>query len=181
MYPDTATLYPISIADLVLQVGDIGVIEVMRSDYLLDEVERVLVDDKGLARRAARYFCDCIREAFPDGHIARRSYEHLIASRTGPDPNDHEHGAAVSAARVDVFLSADTSGYPERDTLPARRRHPDEYLTEVLGQFPDEVIEVLRVMAAGRRVPTDIDATINALRQAGLTKFSAAATRLTAR
>ena len=179
VYPDTATLYPISVADLILQLGEIGIFDVLWSDYLLDEVERVLVEGKGLGQRAARYFCECIRETFPDGHIARSSYEHLLATRTGPDPTDHEHSAAASAAGVHVLLSADASGYPEHDTFPARRRHPDAYLTEILTEFPDQVIDVLHNMAASRRELTEVDSTIEALRRAGLMKFSAAARKIT--
>ena len=173
-------MYPISIADLVLRLGEVGIIEILWSDYLLEEVERVLVDDKRLAQHAARYFCDCIRETFPDGRIARDSYEHLIETRTGPDPADHEHSAAASASGADVLLSADRRGYPERDTSPARRRHPDDYLTEVLVEFPDQVIAILHDMAGSRREPADIVATIDALQRAGLLKFSRASRKLTA-
>ena len=53
VYVDTATLYPISIADLVLRLAEIGIIELVWTDYLLDETTRVLVDDKQLSRAAA--------------------------------------------------------------------------------------------------------------------------------
>ena len=139
VYPDTATLYPISIADLVLRLAEIGVIELLWSDYLLDETTRVLIEDKHLPRSAAVYFCDCIRETFPDGRIERSTYEHLIATRTGPDPKDHEHSAAASAANAHVILAADKTGFPIRDTRPAVRRHPDDYLSELLNDYPDIV------------------------------------------
>ena len=42
-------------------------IELLWADYLLDETTRVLVEDKHLPPTAATYFCNCVRETFPDG------------------------------------------------------------------------------------------------------------------
>lgn len=49
VFVDTNVFYPVRLADLVLScVGD-GLFDLCVSDPLLDEIERVLVDDKGLA------------------------------------------------------------------------------------------------------------------------------------
>jgi hypothetical protein len=61
VFVDTATLYPISLADLVLRLADLGMFELLWSDHLLAEVERVLVQHMGLAAEQAAYFCECIR------------------------------------------------------------------------------------------------------------------------
>lgn len=71
--------------------------EFLWSDHLLAEVERVLVDYKGLTGERAIYFCDCIRKAFPKGRVAPEQYLPLVASRSGPDPADHVHSAAAVA------------------------------------------------------------------------------------
>lgn len=178
VFADTATFYPISIADLVLRLAEIGIFELVWSDYLLDEIERVLVERKRLPQPAAEYFCDCIRETFPGGRIPRSAYEHLLASRTGPDPADHEHSAAAVAGNVDVILSADRTGFPMRDTSPARRRHPDEYLAELLNLFPTEIAGVLTEMASSRREPSSVHDIIAALKRAGLRRFATGATTL---
>jgi PIN domain len=181
VFPDTATLYPISIADLLLRTGEIGIVEIVWSEHLLDEVIRVLVEVKGLPRSAAEYFCDCIRETFPSGRIDRTVYEHLLSTRTGPDPDDHEHSAAVSAGRVNFLLSADRIGFPLRDTLPARRRHPDDYFVELLDRHPTEILTVVREMGLDRRIRESPSTTLGALRRAGLRKFATAATELFSR
>ncbi|HUR48564.1 MAG TPA: hypothetical protein VMY88_03405 [Acidimicrobiales bacterium] len=49
VFVDTATLYPVSLADLILRLADFGMFELLWSDHLMAEVERVLVDYKGLA------------------------------------------------------------------------------------------------------------------------------------
>ena len=60
--------------------------DLLWSDHLLSEVERVLVEYKGLTVERARYFCECIITAFPAGRVAPQEYLPLVATRTGPDP-----------------------------------------------------------------------------------------------
>jgi len=48
VFVDTATLYPISLADLALRLAEFGMYDLVWSDHLLIEVERVLVEHKGL-------------------------------------------------------------------------------------------------------------------------------------
>jgi hypothetical protein len=109
VFVDTATLYPISLADLVLRLAELGMFELVWSEHLLAEVERVLVEYKGLPADRARYFCDCIRDAFPSGCVPPEQYLPLVGSRTGPDPDDHVHSAAAIAGGADVIQSADNA------------------------------------------------------------------------
>ncbi len=118
-------MYPISLADLVLRLAELGLFDLVWSEHLLSEVERVLVESKHLAAERAAYFCDCIRQAFPEGQVLPGDYLPLVTSRTGPDPEDHVHRAAAVAGSATVILSADKRGFPSRDIAPARRRDPD--------------------------------------------------------
>lgn len=170
MYPDTNTLFPISIADLLLRLGDAGVIEILWSDYLLAEVERVLTERKSLTRTQAGYFCGCIRDSFPNGRIAADEYAELIATRTGPDPDDHPHSAAASAARADVLVSADKNGYPARDIAPAVRMSADEFLTALFKRnrnLREGIIRNVEQMATSRRAPVPVSNIFDALDRAG--------------
>jgi hypothetical protein len=176
VFVDTATLYPISLADLVLRLAELGMFELVWSDHLLGEVERVLVEYKGLPVERARYFCDCIRGAFPSGRVPPEKYLPLMGSRSGPDPDDHVHSAAAIAGGADVILSADKRGYPPHDTAPARRRDPDAYLTELLRRYPDDVIKVVDEMGSSLRTPLSRREVLQRLEKAGLTRFAAAAT-----
>lgn len=54
-----------------------------------------------------------------------------------------------------------------------RRLTPDEYFTETLALFPDEMLTVLEDMGSQRREPQTLAATMDALRRAGLTTFVA--------
>jgi hypothetical protein len=172
VFVDTATLYPISVADLVLRLAEVGLFDLVWSDHLLAEVERVLVDDKGLAAERAAYFCDCIRQAFPDGRVAPESYMGLVVSRIGPDPDDHVHSAAAVAGGATVVLSADRKGFPSDDIAPARRRDPDAFLTELLGRHRHEVLDTIEAMGAALHEPLTAHQVLDRLARAGLSRFA---------
>lgn len=151
--------------------------ELLWSDHLLAEVERVLAEYKGLPLDKARYFCDCIRQTFPDGRIAPEKYEALVSSRKGPDPGDYVHSAAAVAGRASIVLSADRTGYPAHDIAPARRRDPDAYLTQLLKRYRTEILAVLDDMGSSLRQPRHRSEVLEQLRKAGLTRFADEATR----
>ena len=150
-------------------------LDLLWSDHLLDEIERVLTEKKGLPRQAARYFCQCIREAFPEGRIEPELYLPLVASRSGPDPDDHVHSAAAVAGGATVVLSADKTGYPVKDIAPARRRNPDAFLTDLLRRHPQDVLTVVDAMGQSLRSPLTRDEVLARLAAAGAPGFASAA------
>jgi len=172
VFVDTATLYPVSLADLVLRLAEFGMFELLWSDHLLSEVDRVLVEHKGLAADRASYFCDCIRQAFPEGRVAPEAYLPLVASRRGPDPDDHVHSAAAVAGAATVLLSPDKKGFPPADISPARRRHPDVFLTELLRRYPGEVTRTVDAMGAALRNPLTPKQVLGRLAEAGVPNFA---------
>jgi hypothetical protein len=155
------------------------VFELLWSDDLLAEVERVLIDHKGLLPQKAHYFCDCIRLTFPGGRIAPEKYQDLVMSRRGPDPGDHVHSAAAVAGEATIVLTADKTGYPSDDIAPARRRDPDAYLTELLRRYPTDVLGVVDDMGSSLRQPRSRRQVLEQLRKAGLTRFAVRATKRT--
>ena len=178
VFPDANVLYPISVADLTLRLGDIAIHEILWTEDLLAEINRVIVDDKGLTTDAADYFCECIRSSFPEGEISRAAYDDLITTRVGPDPDDHVHAVAAVAGGATVLLTSDLSGFPREDVGQIRVLDPDRYFTEVLELYPDVVLAVLNEMASQRREPQPVAATVAALAAAGLTQFARAISKL---
>ena len=178
VFADTATLYPISLADLVLRLAEFGMYDLLWSDHLLIEVERVLVEHKGLTTERAHYFCECIRTAFPAGRIAPEEYLPLVATRTGPDPDDHVHSAAAVAGNATVVLSADKAGYPVADITPARRRNPDAFLCGLLRRYPQDVLGVIDAMRTALREPLTRAQVLDRLAAGGVPAFAALAIEL---
>jgi len=117
--------------------------------------------------------CDCIRQAFPEGQVLPGDYLPLVASRTGPDPEDHVHSAAAVAGSATVILSADKKGFPSRDIAPARRRDPDGFLVELIERFPGEVVGVVEAMGAAQREPLSRAQVLARLTAAGVPRFAA--------
>ena len=83
VFVDTNVLFPASLADLTLSASEYGLFELVYSDHLLTEIQRVLVDHKGLAPASAQRFIDEICETFPSGRLASSAYEGTAASWTG--------------------------------------------------------------------------------------------------
>lgn len=178
VFVDTATLYPISLADLVLRLAELGMYDLVWSDHLLGEVERVLVEYKGLTAEQAQYFCECIRKAFLAGRVAPEDYLPLVASRVGPDPDDHVHSAAAVAGGATVVLSPDRTGYPASDIAPARRRNPDGFFTDLLRRYPEDVLGVVDAMGAALLEPLTRAEVLDRLSAAGTPVFAARAAEL---
>jgi hypothetical protein len=126
VFLDTNVLYPISIADLLLRLGDVALHAIVWSEDLLTEVKRVLVEDKGLTSAQAAYFCRCVREEFADDEVRREDYEHLVDTMTGKDPGDHAHAAAARVAAT-VLLTFNVDDFPEQDMGGVRVMTPDDY------------------------------------------------------
>lgn len=174
VFPDTNVLYPISLADLILRLGDVAFHQVVWSEDLLAEVERVLTKHKGLPAAKATYFCDCVRDAFPEGEIRRADYEHLIETMTGGDADDHPHAAAACAAAT-VLLTFNVGDFPADDVGDVRVVNPDDYLVEAVNEEPLTVRDVIRDMGAQRREPQPVEQTLTALERAGCKQFAALA------
>ena len=78
------------------------------------------------------------------------------------------------------MITSNVRDFPQSDLGAVRRLTPDEYFTETLSRFPDEVLRVLEDMGSQRREPQPFANTLQALRRAGLTVFVATAVELLA-
>lgn len=75
----------------------VRLVRVVLDPDLLDEIERVLVRERGLSTTKAATYVGHVASTFPDGEIARSIYHDLIDQLSGPDPDDLVHLAAVIA------------------------------------------------------------------------------------
>ena len=154
VFIDTNVWYPVVLADLALRCVEIGLFDLAWTDESLAEVERVLVEHKGLSAVNAAVFGAQVRATAPAGRIDPASYRHLIAMMTGPDPDDHVHAAAARGGYVDVLLTNNVADFPAVDVGPrCRVLHPDGLLAELAEEYPLELGRVVREMASHRRRP----------------------------
>jgi excisionase family DNA binding protein len=105
VFVDTNVLFPFSIMDLMLALTEDGIHDVMWTDELLDEWERVIVEGQRRSPDAAAAITATIREFFADTRIPAESCRSLIAEVEGPDPDDNVHMAAAVAGQVETLVT----------------------------------------------------------------------------
>ncbi len=174
VFVDTSVLFPFSVMDLFLALSEDGVHQVLWTDELLEEWERVIVREQSRTPETARSVTAAIREFFADCRILPESYATLIDQMPGNDPDDHVHMAAAVAAGVDTLVTANRADFP---TGPLRKlgvevMGPDAYLAELFEDLPFEVTgAVLRIAGERTRPPMTPSDLLAALRGAGLRAF----------
>jgi excisionase family DNA binding protein len=123
VFIDTKVLLPFSVMDLMLALTEDGIHDVMWSDDLLDEWERVIVREHRRSPDAAAAITATIRQFFADTRIPAESYRELVAEADGPDPDDNVHMAAAVAGQA-THASRDLCLFTQRRTRlsPIRRQ-----------------------------------------------------------
>ena len=172
--PDTNVCYPISLLDLFLRLDEACLHQIVWTEDLLKELEDTWVDHGIRSREAAQRVCDHIRVSFAGQDVPRRQYEHLITTMPGNDPDDHLHAAAAASVAPATIVTENLRDFPFGPlmALGVAVRRPDDYLSELLENHPEEVVRVVVEMAADRRQPPmSPDDVLNALARAGLTGF----------
>jgi hypothetical protein len=147
--------YPVVLADLVLRSVEIGLFDLAWTDESLAEVERVLVEHKGLSAANAAVFGAQVRATAPLGRIEPAAYRPLISAMTGPDPGDYVHAAAARGGRTDVLLTSNVADFPAADVGPTCRvlHGAGDLFGELAATYPIELGRVIAEMAAHRHRP----------------------------
>jgi hypothetical protein len=106
---DTSALFPFTVMDLLLALTEDAVHQVLWTDDVLDEWERVIVREQRRSAETAASVTAAIRSFFADCHIERTRYAKLIEQVPGDDRDDHPHMAAAIAAGADALMALDTA------------------------------------------------------------------------
>ena len=69
IFADTNVLFPFSVMDLLLALGEDGIHEVLWTQALLDEWERVIVCERKRSSTSATQITTAIREFFWDSEV----------------------------------------------------------------------------------------------------------------
>ena len=173
VFVDTNVFYPVRLADLVLScVGD-GLFDLCVSDPLLDEIERVLITDKGLmAEKSAAFRAALLASA--STNVTKGDCEVVRDQLDGPDPDDLWHLGAAIHAQADFILTSNTSDFenakiPE-SVLRISITKPDDFFTQlIIDGLGDDLTTTISRMSARlkrpHRTPSEI---VDGLEQIGL-------------
>lgn len=175
VFVDTNVLFPFSVMDLMLALSEDGVHDLVWTDRLLDEWERVIVRERQRSADVAAAISATVREFFADTRIEEDTYLHLVDSIDGPDPDDRFHAAAAISAGVSALITWNIDDFQ----ATALKRNgivvvdPDAYLCGLLDEFPEEIVITVQRLAAGKRRPpiTAFD-LLDALAKAGVPLFA---------
>lgn len=175
VFVDTNVLFPFSVMDVMLALTEDSVHEIVWSERLLAEWERVIVREGRRSAESAAAVAQAVRRFFADCEIGAADYGHLVDEMPGDDPDDRHHAAAAVAAAADALITWNLADFPAGE-LAARGVQvvdPDSYLCGLYRELPHEVMEtVVRLAGEKRNPPITITDAIARLSKAGLPCFA---------
>lgn len=175
IYVDTSVLFPFSVMDLFLALAADHVHDVLWTEELLDEWERVIVREHHRSPETAASITNAIREFFDDARVDPALYRGRIVEMPGPDPDDHVHSAAAIAGGAELLITWDKSGFPAEELRAQGLRviDPDTYLVEIFVDLEAEVRATIDDIARSKsRPPMSVSDVLAALERAGLGAFA---------
>ncbi|GAB3722812.1 PIN domain-containing protein [Nocardiopsis nanhaiensis] len=175
VFAGTNVLFPFSTMDLLLALTEDMVHEVIWTERLLAEWQRVIVREQRRSPASAEAIASAIREYFPEGCVPEEYYAHLSPTMPGDDPDDRHHMAAALAGRAQSILTWNLADFPSAPLaeLGLRVIDPDTYLCELFEELPDEITKsVVRMAAEKRRPPRTPEDLAGALDKAGVPDFA---------
>ena len=155
-------------------------IQTLRPVDVLDlggEIQRVLVDNKGLAPANAQRFIDENCGTFPSGRIRTSTYESTASSWTGPDDADLLHLAAAACSGAAVLVTNNTKDFepatPPPGVIKPTVMTADKFFCSLLDEgFDEDLVNVINAMiSANRRPPQTWTAMMQRLATVGLSEF----------
>ncbi|MGW0928350.1 PIN domain-containing protein [Streptomyces sp. NPDC002644] len=174
VFVDTNVLFPFSVMDLMLALTEDAVHELVWSERLLSEWERVIVREQQRSAASAAAITGAIREFFADCAVDELEYAHLVDVMPGSDPDDRHHAAAAIAGGARTLITWNLDDFPARDLVRHGLRvvDPDTYLCALLEEWPREVrTTVIRLAAEKRNPPVTLRAVLARLAKAGVPHF----------
>lgn len=173
VFVDTNVFYPVRLADLVLSCVDDGLLDLCVSDHLLNEIEHVLVERKGLSPAKAKIFRDAVASN-ATRTVLQADYEALAARLSGPDPYDLWHLAAAIEAGATVIVTGNITDFtrariPEGLVAP-QIATPDQLFAKLIadGLHNDVLATVARMSARLKNPPRSRNDILDGLATCGL-------------
>lgn len=150
VFLDANVLYPASLVDTLLRLGEAEVIRPHWSPDVMDELERNLAErigtDKALKRRQT------MEAAFPEAAVV--GYDGIVDGMDN-DPKDRHVLAAAVYSDCEVVVTFNTKHFPVEALAPHGlvAVHPDDFLLDQLDLYPQAVRHALVRQAADTARP----------------------------
>lgn len=167
---DANVLYPSSLRDLLIRVGQVGLVRAKWTDEVLDETFRNLKRnrpdlDEGRLDRTRQLMNLSIRDVLVTG------YEPLIPILELPDPDDRHVLAAAIKAGAQVIVTHNIRDFPatKLESWSVLAEDPDEFVLGLIDLDRQAVYaQVQRMADAWKNPPGSVDDVLTSLERDGL-------------
>lgn len=155
MVLDACTLVPVTLADTMLRLAEVGLYRPLWNARILAEtvfaLERIHPDMKTTG--AAQRRIEVMRRAFHDACVS--GWEGLVGTFELPDENDQHVVATAVRGRADLIVTANVKDFPDDilGYLELAAQRPDDFLLNQLDLDPQGVMQALHLQAAATRHP----------------------------
>jgi PIN domain len=151
---DANIFYSIVTTDLILSLGSAELFYPRWTNQIHDEwMRNLLADRPNLDPAKIEWRRRQMDEAIDDPLI--EGYEYLTPGLSLPDNDDCHVLAAAIHGQVQVILTYNQRDFPEQvlSHHGISAQHPDDFLTALVGRYPDEVCATLEEMRARKSRP----------------------------
>ncbi len=166
---DACVLYPQSLRDLLIRLGQTGLFRARWTEKILDEAIAAIVRKRPeLAPRLVRTR-ELMNDAIRDVLVS--DYESLIASIELKDLDDRHVVAAAIKCGAQVIVTFNVDDFPRQLLDPHRieAQHPDQFVRHLVDLDAAGVLEVIRaIAAANQKPPKTVAEVLDALDRSGL-------------
>lgn len=173
---DSNVLYPNTLRDLLIRLGQSGIVQAKWTDDILDEVLRNLTENRpDIDTEKLAVLRQRMNAAIAD--VLVTGYEPLIDSLTLPDPDDRHVFAAAIKSKAQVIVTENIKHFP-KSALAAwgiEPKRPDDFVLDQIGLDAKVVYAcVQQIVDSRKRRPETVEDVLAQLERNGLTESAAA-------
>jgi hypothetical protein len=172
---DASVLFPAALRDTLVRTAQRGLYTPRWTNEIVEEVRRNLVKDLGLREDQARKPLEAMQKALPEAKIG--GYQDLLPAMTNEMKDRHVLAAAV-AGGAGTIVTANLRHFPDVALAPydLQAISPDDFLSDLLEQEPDVILDVLRTQAQALKNPPKSVAEVVASLSRSVPSFAASVT-----
>lgn len=152
---DACVLFPAPLRDLLIRLGQSGLVRARWTDQILDEAFRNIKLrrpelDEARLNRTRTLMNEAIRDSLVTG------YQHLIEGLALPDANDRHVLAAAVRAGAQVIVTSNLKDFPDEalKEFGIEAQSPDEFVLNQIDLASGTVSEIVSKQASALKNPS---------------------------
>ena len=167
---DSCVLHPAIVRDLLVRIGNSGIVRTRWSERILDECFESILERRpdlnaAFLARPRELMCGAVPDCLVKG------FEHLEASLDLPDEKDRHVLAAAIRANAQAIVTFNLRDFPDHvlERYDIEAKHPDDFILESIDIALAAVVRcITEQLGAYKNPPLSMAELLDALRTAGL-------------